>query len=257
MHQQQIKQQQLSIRRVKLQQRLHNIHTNPHIPKKIFQTHKSIQYVHSKPHLLNAMNSWKKSVPEFEYHFFNDQECNEFMKTHFSGPIYDAYNKVPLSVMKADLWRYCVIYHYGGIYADIDTVCNIHPKHLLKGNSQLICVPENETHMCQWLFAAPPKSPILKQVIDLSVDRILSMDNIKGEHIIHELTGPGVFTHGIEQYLQLYNRQTFTNKKEYTGKNDDVLFILNREDFRTIFVTHLFAGQDSDGWTLERNNTLM
>ena len=35
---------------------------------------------------------------------------------------------LPIAVMKADLWRYCVIYKYGGIYADADTVCKINPK---------------------------------------------------------------------------------------------------------------------------------
>ena len=36
--------------------------------------------------------------------------------------------KLSLKVMKGDLWRYCVVYHYGGIYADADTICFIYTK---------------------------------------------------------------------------------------------------------------------------------
>jgi mannosyltransferase OCH1-like enzyme len=118
--------------------------------------------------------------------------------------IKDAYDKLPLKVMKADLWRYCIIYKYGGIYHDADTVLKVNPNFLTNFNNQyLVMVPENDIHFCNWIFAAPPKSPVLKSIIDLSVERIRSCKNIKGEHIIHYLTGPGVFTDGIFAYLNL------------------------------------------------------
>jgi mannosyltransferase OCH1-like enzyme len=41
------------------------------------------------------------------------------MKEHFSGKVYEAYCKLPLVVMKADLWRYCILYKLGGVYLDI------------------------------------------------------------------------------------------------------------------------------------------
>ena len=34
------------------------------------------------------------------------------MKENFSGDVYNAYLKLPIAVMKADLFRYCVVYHY-------------------------------------------------------------------------------------------------------------------------------------------------
>ena len=165
------------------------------IPKNIFQTHKSIDYINSKPKLVNAINSWKKHR-QFNYYFFNDSQCENFIKKHFPNKIYLAYKKLPMAVMRADLWRYCVIYKYGGIYADTDAICLNNPNFFIN-DTNLILAPENNVHLCQWTFSAPKNSPILKQIIELSVIKILSIKEIKGEHIIHELTGPGVFTQGI------------------------------------------------------------
>lgn len=40
------------------------------------------------------------------------------MEEHFQGPIFDAYRSInpAFGAMKADFWRYCVLYMYGGVY---------------------------------------------------------------------------------------------------------------------------------------------
>lgn len=171
------------------------------VPKNIFQTHKSLDYIKSNKLLLNAQNTWKENK-SFNYYFYDDLECDKFMSDFFPD-IKHIYDKLPLKVMKADLWRYCIIFKYGGIYADSDTAILVNPNFLIINNKNLIVVPENNTHFCQWVFAAPPNSPILKSVIDLSVERIENIKEFKGEHIVHYLTGPGVFTDGILRYLRL------------------------------------------------------
>ncbi len=219
----------------------------------IFQTHKSIEYIKSKPKLMLAIKSWLKYTNKFKYYFYDDKKCNEYMKT-LGGDIYEAYVKLPIKVMKADLWRYCIIYEYGGIYADVDTICIINPN-ILINSSLLTIVPENETHLCQWVFSAPQKSPILKEVIDLSVKRILETNKFNDHNVIHYLTGPGVFTNGIENYLKKNNIFTLPkNKKLYcTYPNTSQLKVFNADIFHKYYVKHLFTGQDSDGWCNERN----
>jgi mannosyltransferase OCH1-like enzyme len=183
--------------------------------------------------------------------------CDKFIKINFDSKTYTAYSKLPMGVMKADLWRYCIIYFYGGIYADVDTICRVNPNIFLT-EALLTIVPENETHLCQWVFSAPKNSPILKCIIDLSVERILSKTVIKGQHIIHELSGPAVFTDGIIKYLNENNMPTFENKKLYYNYPDSkVLRVFNCDNFHTNIVNHLFAGQDNDGWCNERNKKLL
>jgi len=223
--------------------------------KNIFQTHKSQDYLSKKPKLLKAMQTWSKYNNEFNYNFYDNIMCDNFIKQHFDKKIYKAYSILPMTVMKADLWRYCVIYHYGGIYADADTVCKINPNIFLT-HSLLTIVPENDVHLCQWVFYAPKGSPILKTIIDLSVERILT-SNFKGEHIIHYLTGPGVFTDGTEKYLKNNNLPIFDNKTKYYKYPNNILSVFNYHSFHKKIVVHLFAGQDDDGWCKERNIKLL
>jgi len=232
--------------------------TNNNFPKNIFQTHKSYDYINSKPKVLNAMHSWMKYSYKFNYQFYTNEMCEEFIKNNFDDRVYEAYMKLPnnVPVMKADLWRYCIVYIYGGIYADSDTICLMDPSILLNDDALFVCVPENDVHLCQWVFAAPAHSPILKSIIDLCVQRILETVDIKGEHIIHHLTGPGVFTDGIENYLKTHNLPTYNDRRKYIKYVDSMLDVFDDKLFHNNIVKHLFTGGDVDGWTRDREKYL-
>ena len=126
------------------------------IPYNIYQTHKNIEFVNSNKKLLDATNSWKK-YKDFTYKFYDDKKCDEFIMEYYPE-IKEFYDKLPLNVMKADLWRYCVIYKYGGIYADVDTVLRINPYMLVNYKTkQLVVAPEDNVHFCQWVFRSSSK----------------------------------------------------------------------------------------------------
>lgn len=225
-----------------------NTKINITIPKKIYQTHKSRSYINNTPELLKAQNSWKK-YKDYKHYFYNNKEQDIFMKNHFSD-IYDAYKKCPIPVMKADLWRYCIIYKYGGIYADADTVCLKKPDYLIK-KSYLVGVPENNTHLCQWIFSAPANSPILKSIIDLSVGRLREAKEFKGKHFIHRYTGPGVFTQGIEKWLFDNNYSTFKEREKYSNYPNNIIFFYP-STFHKYNVRHLYSGKWENGWLKQR-----
>lgn len=228
----------------------------------IFQTHKNMNYILEKKQLTKAVYSWSKfNNHGFNYFFYCDDKCEQFMQNiapYINKDIYTAYCKLPISVMKADLWRYCIIYHFGGIYADSDTICKMNPT-IFINKSLLTIVPENSCHLCQWVFAAPKGSPILKSVIDLAVERILFIQEIKGEHIVHHLTGPGVFTDGIDKYLKEQHLPTHEhNRILYCNyPNKDVLTVFNHTIFHSKIVQHLFYGNRNDGWCKERDKHLL
>ena len=90
------------------------------IPKKLFQTW------HTKKcpqHMQKALDTLQKCNPELEYFLFDDNDCIEFIKTHFEADVADAYNRLIPGAYKADLWRYCVMYIHGGVYVDIKYQC--------------------------------------------------------------------------------------------------------------------------------------
>ena len=92
------------------------IHFNPVIPLNIFQTW------HTKllpPNMAKSVTKIKKLNPRFNYHLFDDNDCENFISKYFKPDVLYSYKKLLPGAYKADLWRYCVLYIYGGIYLDI------------------------------------------------------------------------------------------------------------------------------------------
>ena len=105
------------------------------VPKKI-KPRRDSQYVQKIPKIIwqtmntnrlpifmkNYTDSWINLNPEYEYRFFDDDDIITFLKTDFPDYL-QGYNRLKFGASKADLWRYLIIYRYGGIYADIDSRC--------------------------------------------------------------------------------------------------------------------------------------
>ena len=65
----------------------------------------------------------KTQNPVFKHHLYDDNDCREFIKTHFRPDVLHAYDHLIPGAYKADLWRYCVLFIKGGIYLDIKFSC--------------------------------------------------------------------------------------------------------------------------------------
>ena len=90
------------------------------IPKKLFQTweHSNIE-----PDFQEIIDIWKNNNLDYEYIFHDSGQRLKFIEENFEENVVNAYNKIIPGAYKCDLWRYCVLYIYGGFYADIDTLC--------------------------------------------------------------------------------------------------------------------------------------
>ena len=129
-----------------------------------------------------------------------------FFGDFFPPAMLDLYSSMPLGVMKADLWRYAVLYEFGGVYSDIDTVCLEPIEAWLDvatcAGLQLAC-ERDRVHFCQWTIAAAPRHPALARVLELIGERVRADGGVDESkpHYVHYYTGPGVWTDAIRQYL--------------------------------------------------------
>ena len=203
------------------------------------------------------------------------------MEDQWCGPVYECYRHLPMRVMQADLWRYCILYQYGGIYADIDTTCNSSPSALLgdtEGHNnprQFVVVPEYVTPLlCQWVYASAPGHPVLRLLIQKLIHREKEWRGKEwpNEHMIHFLTGPSIFTEAFNEYihhlLQTRSAEIDEQVKNTITQNledkrylqlhypkDHPVFediVLLPYDFHVTDVYHGFKGSDADGWKNER-----
>ena len=95
------------------------------IPWTIWQTYRSKELgVESA----NARDTWLEHNPQITMQLLDDFEIDSFIKHNFSSATYAAFKSYPIGVMRADFWRYAILYVHGGIYADIDTI-SLRPIH--------------------------------------------------------------------------------------------------------------------------------
>ena len=91
------------------------------IPLHIYQTW------HTKedllPNMRECVETLKAKNPEFIHHFFDDDDCRDFITDNFSKDVINAYDSLIPGAYKADLWRYCILYKRGGVYMDVKYNC--------------------------------------------------------------------------------------------------------------------------------------
>ena len=171
------------------------------IPKTIWQTYKD-PYESLAPYMKDAIQTWKDLNPDYEWKYMDDVEAAEFIKLEYGQEWHDIFISLPVGVMRGDLWRYMIIYKYGGVYADLDTEClNPVSTWMIEDKDFIVC-PETDHHFCQWTFAASPEHPILKSVLDLIKQRLLNPE-YGSEHFVHTHTGPSIWTDGINKALDI------------------------------------------------------
>jgi mannosyltransferase OCH1-like enzyme len=86
------------------------------IPLNIFQTWHTLEL---PPKMQENMELLKEQNSEFTHYLYDDEMCREFIYNFFDENILYTFDKLKPGAYKADLWRYCILYIYGGIYLDI------------------------------------------------------------------------------------------------------------------------------------------
>jgi hypothetical protein len=90
------------------------------IPKIIFQTHDA-DYSDLPEFMRELSNTWINLNPGYQYVYMNATERRNYIADNY--PILlELFDIVPVQY-KSDLWRYCIVYDNGGVYADTDSVC--------------------------------------------------------------------------------------------------------------------------------------
>ena len=90
--------------------------------------------------LRRLQSTWREHHPAWTYRFWSDADIRAFVAKQAPDfvPIFDSY---PHHIMRVDAFRYFLLYHQGGVYADLDYECRQPLEDLLQGKDILL-VPE-------------------------------------------------------------------------------------------------------------------
>jgi len=176
------------------------------IPSNIFQTWYTKDLC---PELEFIRNKMLEQNPEWSYSLFNDNEMDSYVKNNFSKRIQNAYFKLNIVTARADLWRYLILYKEGGVYLDMDSSINQPLKNLIKPDDEAIITAEGNPDLyVQWALIFNKGHPILMNVLNIVVNNI--ENNTYPDDILN-MTGPGAYTRGINEYHKTLYSNTITH----------------------------------------------
>tara|TARA_Y100000389_G_C17465466_1_gene525100 strand:+ start:969 stop:2732 length:1764 start_codon:yes stop_codon:yes gene_type:complete len=157
------------------------VETNYKIPKVIRYTFTNKQSVPQE-----ITDSLQKYASDYEIKFYSDNDCIYFLREYYGEMYVKLFNSLKIGAHKADLFRYCVLYAFGGIYIDVKLEIRENFKTIFdhcKNKLLYTCLGtkgKDETHfqkqirqhlrmhnghIFQAIIATYPRNPIFKKLI--------------------------------------------------------------------------------------------
>jgi len=149
--------------------------------------------------------------PEFNIQLFDDNDCRDFIQNNFPKDILIAFDTLKPGAYKADLWRLCILYINGGIYADIKLNCINNFKFIALTEKEHLVLDrpgiywkEGEIGIYNALLVAKPKNILFLRCINKI------SENVKNKnydfHCLYP-TGPGLIG---EEYIKMLRENEST-----------------------------------------------
>ncbi|CAM1506313.1 Fc.00g059540.m01.CDS01 [Cosmosporella sp. VM-42] len=186
--------------------------------------------------------SWSDQHPGFVHEVITDEVAVNLLKLLYAPipEVMEAYMAMPLPVLKADFFRYLILFARGGIYTDIDTYAiksalDWIPQQIPRETVGLVIGIEADPdrpdwadwysrriQFCQWTIQSKPGHPVLRDLIDRIVKQTLvfkrtgRLSHFMDRNVV-EFTGPAIWTDTIMDY---FNDQRYFDMRKSKGKID-------------------------------------
>ena len=85
-----------------------------YIPKVVYMTYHDIESI--PEYVFNNIHNYCSG---YEVRIYNDQKCRDFLYNYYGPRAVSIFDNLSVGAHKADFWRYCIIYLFGGYYFDI------------------------------------------------------------------------------------------------------------------------------------------
>ncbi len=203
------------------------------IPFVVYQTFKNDNLPES---ILNLIEHNKRICPKFDFKFYTDEQVDAYIKEKFDERTYQAYKTINpiIGAMKADFWRYCVLYKEGGVYLDIKSKINVDLATIIPSDATCILdIPRNNLELWrknkptfeQWLLIFAPGHEYLRKMIETMTERILSryeptlrrsLSTVMKQKVL-KVTGPDALTKIIYSTPRCHIEIDYNTFASYSG----------------------------------------
>lgn len=173
------------------------------IPKIIHQTWKSSEVPEK---FAGYVATWKSLHPDWEYRLWTDADARSFIAEEYPWFL-DTFDGYPDNIARADAIRYFVLFHFGGLYADLDYEC-LRPMDDLFDGAACVLGTEPSAH-ARYLYgverlitnafmASEPGHPLWERVFE-------EMESAKNKDSVMVRTGPVMLDKVVNAHESEYN----------------------------------------------------
>lgn len=217
-----------------------------HIPRRLVKTYTG----NLLPlRMYKSIKSFMNCNPGYNLFYYNDDDCREFIKEHFSEKVLDAYDSLIPGAYKADIFRLCEIYINGGFYTDISMIC---AEKLKFGENIDVVLPKdipcrNTYSIYNAFIASSEKNEvigfILNEIVDLVSKQLSPNDALS-------ITGPGAV--GI--YLNKFREQEnyYLHKVGVDTYNNFNVNIIEHYHSKIVYNGKIICNTKYPGWKEDR-----
>lgn len=210
------------------------------------------------PELIENIERFKSMNPGWEHKLYDNATQAKFVEQHFGRAIYERFTRINprYGAARSDLFRYLLVYKYGGVYLDIksstlrplDDVIRPDDSYVLtnSGREFAACFEELKNtsygELLQWNIIAAPRHPFLKAVIEAvlrNIDVYSPTLHGVGRYGVFRLTGPIAYSMAIGPLLDYHPHRLCgfdCDYREELGLNYSIF--PDHNDHRKLFSTH-------------------
>lgn len=160
---------------------------------------------------------------DFKYRFFDDEDVKRFVESHYSNIVKDAMNNLVPGAYISDIFRYCYLYLFGGVYVDCKKIMYVTFDDYINkalNNTSILAkeifvrdVYDNMSYNA--IIVCDKESKVIKIALMYAVFMIVN--NVYGDNPL-DITGPGCLGEAInyvyENNYNYYYRNVIPENKQ-------------------------------------------
>jgi len=227
------------------------------IPKIIWQTYE-IPFDELPQYVKNCAQTWKDNNPSWEYRYMDSKQRDAFVLEQFGKEWHHIFINLPYGVLKADIWRHMVLYIYGGVYSDLDTICQEPIEFWLKEDmNTTYFVDYDYKYLCQFVLSSSANNIIYKKILDLIKNKLTNKELIKSmfvksiQEFEENITGSIVCTEAVREFLGIPENFDLVNDydkiKNFESLKENKFFYYGKESISMLHeypIQHLVGSKN-------------
>ena len=208
-----------------------NIYIEQIIPKVIIQT--SNYSMNLNNYHYGAIVSFIELNPEYQYKFFTDKECREYIRKNKNelGDEYDLLKEYDLLLhgsLKCDIFKYFYLYINGGCYFHCKMISKKPLSKIIKPDDKLILCEDDKSYYSGIIMVEPRNNYIYK-LLKESLINILNRDNCSEAYMITRKLLFYDYYEKMETNIVRKDKNIYFKNTDI--KDENLLFRLNYKDY--------------------------